>query len=87
MFYSHVIKSSNTGSIFMIMCEITEIQMPFSPRLFILVDDSVLVGEDQRIKNCPNPYYDWQPNYQRMEDGGGSFPSRVGCGDGTSHNI
>lgn len=33
------------------LCEITEIQMPFIPRLFILGDDSVLVREDKHIKS------------------------------------
>ena len=34
------------------LCEITRIQMPFSPRLFILGDHSVLTGQDKPIKKC-----------------------------------
>ena len=50
MFYGHVIKSNNSGPIFMIICVILQIQMLFIPRLFVLGDHSVLTGQDKHIK-------------------------------------
>lgn len=71
------------------LCEITEMQIPFSPRLFVLSDHSVLTGQDKHIKSFVHTsiMIGRQILVRGWKIEGGALSAGVGCGDGTSGSI
>lgn len=64
-------------------------QIPFSPRLFVLSDHSVLTGQDKHIKSFVHTsiMIGRQILVRGWKIEGGALSAGVGCGDGTSGSI